>query len=232
MSRTWDTRPRLSTPDTAPLKDLFDAFGAEVKATVAATLERSRTTGSQIRHTTMYVGGSEEDTVVFKGTLYRRYQYEIVGSDDPARIGDLLWIEDPVSTKVFQWPVPSYNRLVDAADRITLNHTVGSPYSYRNPIQKDAALAMHRGFESAVASVPQGTGSITLGLELNDTTSTAESRTIGIGAEFEFKHGNATVGGSSAVDRTTVHEIGRDRILTVWQDDDDLERVRVYRIVK
>ena len=32
--------------------------------------------------------------------------------------------------------------------------------------------------------------------------------------------------------RTTVHDIGRDQILTVWQDDDDLEHVRVYRIAK
>ena len=94
--------------------DLFDAFGVEVKATISHTLEQSRTTGSEIRTYTTYIGGSTEDTIVFKGTLYRSYEYRIVGAADDTLIGTHMRIEDPVSTKVFQWSLEKYNQLVEA----------------------------------------------------------------------------------------------------------------------
>lgn len=47
-----------------------------------------------------------------------------------------------------------------------------------------------------------------------------------------FDHTGQWLGTRSLPPRTTVLDIGRTRLLTVWQDDDDLEYVRVYRILR
>lgn len=185
--------------------DVLGLFEAGVKATVTASLEKSLTTTETITTSEFYNAGALQDVMVFSGTLYHSYEYEILSAGDQSVVGTLITVDDPVETLVYQWLLSDYNALVDSRDRVSISHAAGVPTSYPNAATAQANLSTYGGHLSGTQLVA-GAGSNGVSIEVTNGQTWATARSVGAGIEAEFKNGGATFGASFSVDRTWVHE--------------------------
>ncbi len=145
-------------------------------------LSSSGVTTERITYGTSFRGSSDTNTIVFQGTLYHSYEYEIVGALDPTEIGQQVRIDVPVATRVYKWTIPFFNEVMNdrgwEIDATLLPHTIGDPSTYRTPAERDAILAENDGWKSLRATVGQGNGSVevTIDLETESTTTTQRRR--------------------------------------------------------
>lgn len=116
-------------------EDPLGIFSASVSSTIEAELTRSQTKTLITTEGSTYGGGSGQDQVIFQGSLYMSYEYEIVAAADPALVGTFMTIDEPVATREYAWSVPFYNETItDPSKKIPtdlLVHTPGDVSSYR-----------------------------------------------------------------------------------------------------
>ena len=196
-------------------EDPFGAFGASAKATISAELARTSTTTERVTIVQGFSGSPLEDVIIFQGTLYRMYEYVVVGSSRPEDIGIEFSIDEPVGSNVYKWTVPYYNDNVTFANRIgsdVLPHTPGDPASYRDWFEMGPVADRYVSWatgdgdnDMAVGQTDGGTNQIAIELETEQTNE--EQRTFEATVESEFKAGGATVGASASLSTTSLYSI-------------------------
>jgi hypothetical protein len=177
-------------------EDFTGAFGAHAKLTIAAALAATTLTTTQVTEIDSFTGSFADDVLVFQGTLYEAYEYEVLSSPTPGLVGQLVTIDVPVGTRIYNWTVDYYNSVVAAAERIpdTLRtHTVGDPASYPTQSELLAEVAPYVHWQnSGPIPVGQGSGSRTTAIELATEQATEQQTTVSASFEYGFKAGYAT----------------------------------------
>jgi len=121
--------------------DIFDILSYEASVTLERAFTQSQITTQMVTRETSFSGPPDADKVIFQGTLFTSYEYEIVASPDSALIGKRMTIDEPVSTKIYAWPLDFFNASVDLSQRIgpdIIDHTPGDVASYMRESDKNA----------------------------------------------------------------------------------------------
>lgn len=119
----------------------FDVLSYSASVSLKNALTQTETNTKILTRETSFSGPPDADKVVFQGTLFMSYEYQIVGSSDPTLIGTRVTIDEPVSTQTWQWPLDLFNATVGAAHRIgpdIIDHTPGDVASYMRESDKNA----------------------------------------------------------------------------------------------
>lgn len=192
-------------------EDVFGLFGASAKQTIATSMKKTLTNSRKVTWTKTFSGSYDKDTIIFQGTLYQVYEYEIVSAEDEKLVGSMITLNDPVATKVYKWTVDFYNQNVAQKARIdasVLSHTVGDPKSYRR--RNDAATLLTESYgwldEGLEVGAVRG-GSNSTGVSVTAANSTEKSRSFSVDWEAEVKIGGATIGGSFGLETESVYGV-------------------------
>jgi hypothetical protein len=190
---------------------VFDLFSVSAKQTISTQMARTLTGSKKITWTKTYTGSYDQDVIVFQGTLYQIYEYEVVSAANPAMLGAKITLNDPVATKTFKWTLDFYNQTVAERARIgqdVITHAIGDPASYR---RKDAAASLlqqrYGWIDTAGQQVGQGAGSNATSVTITTANSTETLRSFGVTLESEVKVGGATVGGSFGLTAAEIYGV-------------------------
>jgi hypothetical protein len=184
---------------TGPLSDFASAAVTQSLETELTKNEVTTTSTTTFRTN---VAGHAEDVMVFQGTLYHGYEYEILRAGDPADVGKRLVISVPVGTREYQWSADLYNQTVDAPHRIPSilrPHTIGDPSTYRTEAQLDVHRAPFVGWRDVSDETVPQSGQRGLGFALTERQTTEEERSITLGVDADFSVGFNAFGGSYSV---------------------------------
>ena len=154
---------------------------AGVSAELTEAFNETKITTEQVTYGNAFVGGSDHDRVIFHGTLYMSYEYEIVASPHPELIGTKMTIDEPVDHKTYSWTLDYFNSQVAPEHRIgsdILSHTVGDVSSYKRAQDKDQLLLDAQGLQSTEAPVDQGDGVRERFIEISSSTEQEFTRTL------------------------------------------------------
>ncbi|MEL6713831.1 MAG: hypothetical protein AAFP86_08660, partial [Planctomycetota bacterium] len=200
-----------------------DLFGvAEARATATLSAEIARTTGTTetVRTFVTQTSGADEHAVVFQGTLFRQYHYEVLSAQDPSAVGSIYAINVPVATEQWRWPLGIYNlvfpsRAIDPA--VVFGNSggatvIGDPSTYATEAELTSLVsgpgAPYVGWVGADANVGQGTtGSTTFGLEISTVNATADELTTSVELGAEFKVGGNLFGASVGLSNSWLYEV-------------------------
>ena len=195
------------------VSDLTDTFGASARQTVSGSLVKSQQVTQTETTVQGFSGPASEDAIVFQGTLYRSYEYEVIEAEDPAVVGTFYSLDVPVRTRVYKWSVDYFNSAVAPEYRIgsdLLPHTVGDPTSYRT-IQQAAALGDRyvswRTGDAPPATVGQSSGSTDVAIRLASESTTSEERTLDVTWEAGFTVAGTQAGGSFGVTTSSIYSV-------------------------
>ena len=184
---------------TGPLSDFASAA---VTQSLETELTKNEVTTSSTTTFRTNVAGHAEDVMVFQGTLYHGYEYEIISAGDPEDVGKLLVLSVPVGTREYQWSADLYNQTVEPAHRIPSvlrPHTIGDPSTYRTEAQLDAHRAPFVGWRDVSDETVPQSGQRGLGFALTERQTTEEERSISHGVDADFSVGFNAFGGSYSV---------------------------------
>ncbi|MEM9379640.1 MAG: hypothetical protein AAGB93_06775 [Planctomycetota bacterium] len=187
-----------------------DVFGASTSTTITSQVARTTGAESSVRSFVTYTAAADAHTIVFQGTLYTSYVYEVVRArpQHPTAVGTLITINVPVATGAWKWELDFFNQVfpqgaIDPA--LAFGHAsgttvIGDPASYvsRAELQGYVQGAGHAydGWIGGETNVGQGGGSVTFGLELGTQTSTTTERTVGVETTGSVQVGPYSMGGS------------------------------------
>ncbi|WP_145201627.1 FG-GAP repeat domain-containing protein [Planctomycetes bacterium Poly30] len=192
---------------TGPLSDFASA---EVKQTLEQVLTKNDVSTSSTTVFRTNTAGHAEDVMVFQGTLFHGYEYEVVSASDPDDVGKRMVLSIPVGTREYQWSADLYNQVVGPALAIPTDlrpHTVGDPASYRSLVELDAHRQPFVGWrDHSVVTVPQS-GSTRLGFALTERQTTEEERSLSIGIDADFSVGFASFGSSASVTGGSMYSV-------------------------
>lgn len=193
----------------------IDAFGGllsgSASVTVEQSIERSHSDAKSIGYVQSLQAGHDDDVIVFQGTLYKSYEYEVLSADDPALVGSLFTFDVPVDSKVYMWTVTRFNREFGsdhAIDSDVLTHTVGDPASYRRRSETDALVDRYVGWSFPErVEVGQGTGTRSEGIHLGTEKATTVQRSYSVTGELGFKAGIRTFTASRGLTDSSMYSV-------------------------
>ena len=197
------------------VEDLFGSSGFSAKTTLSTQMESTLGEETTITTTKSFLGSWDQDYVVFQGTLYTCYEYEVVSSADPSAVGTRMALNVPVDAKTYKWTLDFYNQTfaesapIDPA--LVLGHGIGDPASYP---RRDALVSLlqsaggaYEGWEGESQTVGQGSAEVGFGLTIAESVTEGESVTYSVESEAEFKVGGAVFGASYGVSEGYLYEI-------------------------
>ncbi|RMH43219.1 MAG: hypothetical protein D6689_05595 [Deltaproteobacteria bacterium] len=153
----------------------------EVEKNFDEAFSARNVSSERVTYGTSFRGASDADTIVFQGTLYNSYAYEVVSALDPGEIGKEVRIDVPVETRIYKWTIPFFNSVLAdrgwAIDDSVFDHVIGDPASYPTSAERDAILADTTGWRSLPATVGQGNGTVEVTIDLEQEVATTEQRT-------------------------------------------------------
>ncbi len=168
-------------------------FSASAKRTIE---ESSRTSQLQTQTTTTTKGfgaGYESDAILFQGTLYESYEYEVLSSEDPDLIGSYFTLDNPVVTKTYKWTVAKYDAVFPefALGSLLLPHVVGDPTSYRTRAQVEALAAQNVGWSDPELTTVGETisGANSTAVELSEQETSEQELSYAVTDELGFSIG-------------------------------------------
>lgn len=221
-SETISTRVGLSASVmggvTTP--DLFGVAEAQATATLSGEVARTTGTTETVRTFVTQTAGPEDHAIVFQGTLYTQYHYEVLSAQNPSAVGTTYALNVPVATEQWRWPLRLYNavfpaRVIDPA--VAFAHAggatvVGDPSTYATESELTSLVsgsgAPYTGWVGANANVGQGTsGSTTFGLDLSTISTTLNELTTSVELGANFKVGGALFGASFGVSNSWLYEV-------------------------
>lgn len=237
--QTWGvTTGVTATASVGAGFEIGDLFGAEARATLESSFERSRETTERIHLVQGHRGAADADVVLFQGTLYMSYEYEVTRALDPAATGQLITLDFPVAEKLYKWTVPYYNTVVDPAFRVdpeVLAHTPGDPSTYPSRAELLGLVGDDmRWLVPGALPVGQGSGSsyqrIEFEQEISDVSQTTwsyggsvSSTTAGISLETSTAWSEGTIYGvtqsSTSVFEAAVGDIADPALYQDWNYD-------------
>ena len=192
-------------------EDIFGAFGASAKQTISTSMQKTLTQTKRETWTKTFDGAYDNDVIIFQGTLYQCYEYEIVSAENKKLVGSKITLNDPVATKTYKWTVDHFNKTVAANRRIgkdVLQHAIGAPQSYIKKVDAETKLGKRTGWIDTgleVGAVPGGTNSTSV--NISDANSKETTRSFAIDWEAEVKIGGATIGGSFGLNRDSIYSV-------------------------
>ncbi|MCB9915040.1 MAG: VCBS repeat-containing protein [Planctomycetes bacterium] len=186
-------------------------YSASASRTVESSFATSQVETQQVSSVQSFVAGAESDVIVFQGTLYESWEYEVVASPDPSQVGTVLTLDAPVQAKTYKWTVDKYNQEFGPRHALgadLLPHTVGDPTSYRSLAEVAALVDAHVGWMDPLEhTTGEGVGyngtEVSLQTQVDDTT----ELTFGITSEVEFSAAFATGGLSSSVSHSHTYTV-------------------------
>ncbi|GEM_PF-3605114 len=194
---------------SADFKNAFYSF--DVRATYEKSIERAHGTSKSVTKTVTFVGGHEEDYIIFEGVVYRSYIYKILAARDTSLIGKKISIDVPVQSRVYKWTLSYYNKTVKPEARIdrsqVFKHRVGDPVSYLNESEARGKVNNGRGWLSPPQTVGQGTRVNEASVDIEKSNSTEETRTITTGVQGEIQIGPFVAGASYGIGNTGIYSI-------------------------
>lgn len=207
--------------------DLFDTFGVSVKQTLAWSMSKTLTNSRKVTWTKTFGGSYDKDVIIFQGTLYQVYEYEVVNAGDEKLIGSKITLNDPVATKTYKWTVDFYNKSVAPEARIpatVLSYEVGSPKTYMRKTVAQARLRTSLGWldEGLEVGAVRG-GSNSTSVTISDSNTTETSRSFEVTHEAEVKIGGSTIGGSFGLSSESVYGVTVEKGTTYAGEVGDIE---------
>ena len=188
-----------------------DFFSVDVRKTYEESIEKSHGKGQEISRTVNFVGGHEEDHIVFQGTVYQHYEYVIVISKDPQLVGKRMSIDVPVASRVYKWTLAYFNSSAKANDRLKrselFKHTIGKPETYLTHADAKTRVNQGSGWLSDKQTVGQGRRSNSASFEVKTTNTSEKSRSVTTGITGEIQIGPFVGGGSVGSGRTNIYAI-------------------------
>ncbi|MGH7151527.1 MAG: hypothetical protein ACREIU_12555, partial [Planctomycetota bacterium] len=200
----------LSFSSGVAIPSVLGLFGVSVKATIAASFEETQTSTHLVTQGISFSGVHDRDLVVFQGTLYHSYVYEIVAGPDPALVGTTMSIDAPVDSKVFKWSVEHYDSIAPpglAIGPLAFGHEIGDPTSYPTQAEAGALLSTYVGWLGNEATVGLGGNANEVFLAIDETNSTSAQWSIALTLETGFHVGGAAVGFSIGATTSTMVEV-------------------------
>ncbi len=186
-------------------------FSVDVRATYEDSIEKAYGKSRTVTRTTNYVGGHEEDSVVFQGTVYRHYIYTILAAPDQSLIGKKISIDVPVQSRIYKWTLAYYNKTVKPEERLDrskiFKHKIGSPQSYLKKEKAKVLTNGDKGWMSSVQTVGKGTRVNETTIDIEASNSTEKSRTVTTGGSGELQIGPFVAGGSYGIGNTSIFSI-------------------------
>ena len=193
----------------------FDVLSYSASVSLKNAITRTQTNTEVITRETSFSGPPDADKVVFQGTLFMSYEYQVVRSSDPDLIGTRVTIDEPVSTQIWQWSLDLFNATVDAAYRIgpdIIDHTPGDVASYMRESDKNA-LKNEPGFlQTSVVSLNPSGGTKGGGYTSQSIETTEEwARDVETTWSIEYAVGVSVAGvgltASQSLDNTGIYSV-------------------------
>jgi len=205
------TQATVSASIGVEAEDFTGAFGAHAKTTLGFALARSSLTTTRVTRIDAFTGSHDADVLVFQGTLYESFEYEVLSSPTPGLVGSLVTVDVPVGARIYNWTVDYYNSVVSAEERIAdslRTHTPGDPASYPSQAELLDELEpfVHWRSTSAIP-VGQGSGSRTTAIELASEQASEEQTTVFASFDYGFKAGYFTAEASLGLERTEAYSV-------------------------
>jgi hypothetical protein len=178
----------------------FLGTGIELEASLKENFSWSQSESLEVSESWGWNTPVGQDLVIFTAVAFDVYYYEVASSPpgEGAQPGDILTVNVPRKPHIYHTPLQTYNAGVPAEHRITLPHTLGAPFSYFTPEQRneEKVKAENRGLFSTNTYMTAGAGggSTVINMErLFEEGSTYEYE-LEFEAEAKVKIGGASVG--------------------------------------
>lgn len=205
------TQATVSVSLGVEAEDFTGSFGAYAKATVGFALAAAEVTTTRVTQIDEFIGSADADVIVFQGTLYESYEYEVLHAPRPGLEAAFVYVDVPVGSRIYNWTIDYYNSVMAPADRLSGSvgaHTVGDPASYPSQAQlRDQVAPFVHWQSSSVIPVGQGSGSRSTGIELATEQASEEQTTLSASFDYGFKAGYATAEASIGVERTEAYTV-------------------------
>jgi hypothetical protein len=170
-------------------------FGAQATTEIERSFQTSEVTTTSTTTITGYNSGPDDDVIIFQGTLYESFEYEVLSGPDPDKVGAYFTLDLPATAKTYKWTVSKYDETFQelALSSDVLPHTIGDPASYRSRAETEALLATYVGWtDGSAKTVGEGTGSNSTQVDLAEEQATTEERSWSITDSLEFSVGWAS----------------------------------------
>lgn len=187
---------------------VLDFLSAGAHAELSRQFTDTHTTTETVSTSISYESAYPDDIIVFRGTLFTRYEYEIVGGGDEDPIGTKMTIDVPLDHSVYKWTVPFYNAALgdqgSPIDEKILKHTVGDPASYPSVTERNALHPLWQADEAT--PVHQGSAQTPTSIDL--TTEQTSGTSFTTSSEFGGEVGMfVSAGYSQGWDSTTAYSV-------------------------
>ncbi len=174
----------------------FDLLRVSAKVKIGHELEKTNTVKTIEGQGEGYVGSYDNDSIVFQGTLYNSYEYEVIATSDPGAAGSLLTLDVPVATRTFMWDLDYYNRLMPdhSIDPSVLQYARGHPETYMTKQDAVDLLDRYVGWMTLDGPVCKGNWATSKSISLEAEEASTETRSWSISLENEYKAGPVVAG--------------------------------------
>lgn len=149
----------------------YDILSYEASVSLERAFTRSDIKTQIVTTEDSFEGGSDLDRVIFQGTLFTSYEYEVVAAPNPDLIGTRITIDEPVDTQIYDWSLDFFNATVDPSQRIgpeIMDHAPGDVSSYLRESDKNAFQSSEGFLQTEEAAVGQGDGVRTKAIEITN----------------------------------------------------------------
>ena len=179
---------------------LFSQSKFAMKASIEQSFDWISSSSREIETYVSYNTGELEDGVVFTAVPVDVYYYKILSSPDSTEIGKIVSINVPRKNITTMVEKDFYNLHNGDADDIgsdILGHTLGNPWTYPSKSAKDTLIAGGKGIATPVATVGQGNGTTTVGINVTDGSSDGFEYSLEAKVEVEGGVGGVVAGVSA-----------------------------------
>lgn len=195
---TFESRIAFGFSVEAEFSLLAKLAKAGVKEGVIREAKVTDTTAVRTESVTSFTGDCFDNYVIFLGTAYHSYKYEIIASPDTDLIGTYMTIDVPVGSGYWKWNVDYFNANNGNAPDIgveTFSNIPKQVASYPRPSERDAIISY------------------------NEANGAFNATTIGGSTE---QHVNQGLEGFTSVGLTIAKEVSHEKE-TAWGWDNDIE---------
>jgi methionine-rich copper-binding protein CopC len=184
-------------------EDIFGLSGLEFQASVEESFSWAQSSSTEVSESWGWNNPLGQDLVIFTAIPFDVYYYEVLVPPDGAQEekGDIITINVPRKPHHYHMVLTNYNALVPEEHRVTVNHTLGEPFSYYTPTERNTlkTQAGNKGLFSTNTKMTAGSGnqSTTISMESATTEESSFEYNMETKVEAKAKAGGVVVGASA-----------------------------------